>query len=487
MKISLSFLSILFFISISINNPLWAQIPTISIHTDVEILDEPKVPGTFIYTGVNGEIVSSNIGIEIRGGHSQSFPKKTYDIEFWNDATGSESIDVQFGTLREDDDWVLDAMYNEPLRINSFITHKLWLNLNQLYYKDLESKAKPGADVMYVEVSVNGEYQGVYLLSEQIDRSQLKLKKNTDTKIRGELYKGYAWDDAVLFNNPDETPNNNSLTWSGYEYRYPTEIVDWSNVEELINFVANSTDQEFIDDIGNRFDLENLMDYFILLNLPRILDNRGKNIYLCRYDANEPYFFAPWDLDGSWGLLWNGENDPVTNGVLSNNLYDRLILNDVDGFRQKLSNKWWNYRNSLLSDSALEERINEAHQLLVDNGIYEKESDTWDYEYSESDLDYTFDWLEDRLVFLDEYFNDITAVDIVTATSNIAIYPNPAQDFITIDGDFDTSKPVKIYNTFGSLIKEDFISQESRIYIGTLNAGLYVLQLDGLNHGFYKF
>ena len=143
-------------------------------------------------------------------------------------------------------------------------------------------------------------------MSEQIDRVQLKLKKNTDTEIRGELYKGYTWDDAVLFNNPDATPNNNSLTWSGYEYRYPTEIVDWSNAEELINFVANSTNEEFTADIGNRFDIENLIDYFILLNLARILDNRGKNIYLCRYDKDEPYFFAPWDLDGSWGLLWNG-------------------------------------------------------------------------------------------------------------------------------------------------------------------------------------
>ena len=90
------------------------------------------MPGTLVYTGTDGEIISSNIGIEIRGGFSQTYPKKTYDIEFWNDPSGNETIDVQFGDLREDDDWILDAMYNEPLRINSYISHKLWLNLNQL-------------------------------------------------------------------------------------------------------------------------------------------------------------------------------------------------------------------------------------------------------------------------------------------------------------------------------------------------------------------
>ena len=488
MKIRLSYLSVLCFIFFNaVDSTLLAQIPTISIHTDQEIVDEPKVPGTFIYTGVDGEIISSNIGIEIRGGFSQTYPKKTYDIEFWNDATGSESIDVKFGSLREDDDWILDAMFNEPLRINSFITHKLWLNLNELYYKDLESNAKSGADVMYVEVSVNDEYQGIYLLSEQIDRSQLKLKRNTDIQIRGELYKGYAWDDAVLFNNPDQTPNNNSLTWSGYEYRYPSEIVDWTNVEELIQFVANSTDQEFTDDIGNRFDIENLMDYFILLNLARILDNRGKNIYLCRYDNDEPYFFAPWDLDGSWGLLWNGENDSTTKDIMTNNLYDRLILNDVDGFRQKLSDKWQSYRISFISDAALENRINEAHQFLSDNGIYEKEGDAWDYEYSETDLDYLFDWLEDRLEFLDDYFEDITSVNDITASTKFDIYPNPTQEYITVTGDFDSSKPVKIYNIFGELIKEENVTQDSRIYLESLNSGLYVLALEDMRYVFSKF
>ena len=179
-----------------------AQIPTITIQTNDEILDEPKVLGTFTFTDINGEVTTSNIGIEIRGGFSQSFPKKTYDIEFWNDAVGDETLDVQFGDLRKDDDWVLDALYNEPLRLNSFITHKIWLEMNQLYYAEQEPKAKSGADVMYVEVTVNDEYKGIYLLSEQVDRKLLKLKRNDNDVIRGELYKAYDSDDATFLMIP---------------------------------------------------------------------------------------------------------------------------------------------------------------------------------------------------------------------------------------------------------------------------------------------
>ena len=463
-----------------------AQIPSISIQTEGEIIDEPKVLGTFLYMDLNGEIISSNIGIEIRGGFSQSYPKKTYDIEFWNDATGSETSDVQFGGLRKDDDWILDALYNEPLRLNSFITHKLWLEMNQLYYADQEPKAKSGADVMYVEVTINDEYQGIYLLSEQVDRKQLKLKRNNNTGIRGELYKAFDNDDAVFFNDPDETPDNSSSVWSGYEFKYPTDFIDWMNVEELVNYVANSSDLDFSEGIESRFDIKNLMDYFILLNIARILDNRGKNIYLCRYDSDEPYFLTPWDLDGSWGLLWDGSNDTNTQGVLSNNLFDRLIENDVDGFRQKISDRWNSLRTSLLSDEALENRINSTNQFLIANQVYEKETNTWDYEYSESNLEYIFDWIEDRLDFLDKYFNAIT--DVVNQSSlDFSLYPNPAYDSINVRGDFKKNDSINIYNIFGILMeKEDWLSDKQKMSIRELPAGAYILEIKGNRKLFYK-
>lgn len=482
----------LVFLSLAINFSSWtflnAQLPTIVINTNEEIPDEPKVPGTFTYTDGNGVILTSNIGIEIRGGFSQTFPKKTYDLEFWNDPTGSETIDVQFGDMREDDDWILDAMYNEPLRINSFIAHKLWLDMNELYYQDQEPKAKSGADVMYVEVTINNEYQGVFLLSEQVDRSQLKLKKNSSTQIRGELYKAYTWDDAILFNNPDQTPNNNSLNWSGYEYRYPTDIVDWSNIEELVKFVANSSDEEFANEIGDRFDINNLMDYFILLNVARILDNRGKNIYLCRYDVDEPYFFAPWDLDGSWGLLWNGNNDTTTKEPLTNNLYDRLIATNADDFRQNVSDRWNNLRSTLLSDEALSERINSAHDFLFDNGLYDKEESAWEYVYSESDLDYLFNWLEKRIDFLDVYFGDITAVDNIEYAESFGVFPNPTFDFISIKGDHNKNDEVKIINLLGEQIASyRNIDSGDQINVSNLNSGMYILDAGSNKTVFYKY
>ena len=41
------------------------------------------------------DVIVSKIGIEIRGGFSQTFPKKTYDLEFWDDELGNDFIRIK--------------------------------------------------------------------------------------------------------------------------------------------------------------------------------------------------------------------------------------------------------------------------------------------------------------------------------------------------------------------------------------------------------
>ena len=57
------------------------------------------------------------MGIRQRGNLSLRFPKKSYDIEFWNDTISKEKKDLKFEGLRDDDDLILDALYNEPLKV----------------------------------------------------------------------------------------------------------------------------------------------------------------------------------------------------------------------------------------------------------------------------------------------------------------------------------------------------------------------------------
>lgn len=413
----------------------FTELPIITIQSDSMIMDEPKVLGAFTYADED-QVVVSNIGIEIRGGLSQTFPKKTYDLEFWEDEIGEDTQNVQFKNLRDDDDWILDAIYNEPLRIRSHISHKLWLDMHTLYYQDEEPEAKSGADVEFVEIFINGNYNGLYNLSEQVDRKQLKLKKlNDEGEIRGELYKGDKDDASTLFESL--IPFDNTIPeWGGHELKHPDEddVINWENLFNFTDFVINSSDADFNGGIWDEFNKDNYSDHFIFLNLLSAQDNTGKNIFLAKYNTDEPYFYVPWDLDGVFGTDFRGDNRNRTEDILTNGFIDRVIDLNPGDYNACVSNRWSELRSSLLQTQNLISLFEDEYAYLDNNKLYERESLVYpNYDFSQTDLDYLLTWLEERLCFLDMYFG-YTEPCVFTPLFDISSVPTcatPGETFTT--------------------------------------------------------
>ncbi|WP_299779957.1 CotH kinase family protein [uncultured Formosa sp.] len=462
----------------------FTALPLISISTENTIVDEPKVYADFYYAD-DSQILTSKIGIEIRGGISQLYPKKTYDLEFWEDELGDDTRDVSFGNLRSDDDWIIDALYNEPLRLRSYTANKLWLDIHTPTYLDEEPDAKSGADVNYVEVFLNGSYNGVYNLSEQVDKKQLELKSNKDD-IRGELFKGVGRG-ASTFTALPNYDNTNEL-WGGYEVKYPKadEIIDWKNLYEFTNFVMNAPESDFKANIWDRFNRDNYINYFIFFNLIRAEDNTGKNIYLAKYTTDEPYFYVPWDLDGCFGTIWDGSNENITDDILTNGFMSRVIDLNPNNINEEISNRWFALRQDTLTYEALSQSISNKFNDLKSNNIYEREALVYpNYSFSEDDLLYTLNWLEDRLTFLDTYFENVLSTQDHVLNS-ITIYPNPAKHKLNISNYKEIQgQSFKIYNNIGQLSGEGII-ENNYISVEYLQDGLYVLQIDNETFKFIK-
>lgn len=463
----------------------FTPLPIISIETNNIIVDEPKVQAVFTYSD-NEQTLSSNIGIEIRGGSSQSYPKKTYDIEFWDDEMGNLNVDMKFGQLREDDDWILDALYNEPLRLRSYTATKLWKQIQVPYYVNYEPKAKSGADVMYVEMFLNGVYNGLYNLSEPIDRKQLKIKKFNDN-LRGELYKGYTWGASTFTSLPSY--NNNSRVWGGYEFEYPksSEITDWSLLYQFTNFVINSSESEFENDIWSRFEKDNFINYFLFLNLIRATDNTGKNIYLAKYKQGEPYFYIPWDLDGCFGTIWDGTNLNITDDILTNGFLSRVIDRNPKNILIDIANKWFENKNHVFSYASLSESVRQQYETLDNNKIYERESLVYsNYSFEIHDLNYTLDWIQNRLNFLDDYFLMMLSTIDVSITNKITFFPNPATDKIQVDSEVSlTDNFYKIFNANGQTVGSGYLINR-QINIEKLEKGIYYVLLGNVSFKFIK-
>ncbi|WP_073316654.1 CotH kinase family protein [Aquimarina spongiae] len=382
------------------------QLPIIKITIDT-IKDDPKTISKFSFAD-RDTIINASPGIEYRGNISLKFPKKTYDLEFWEDDQ-EESVDLQFGDMRNDDDWVLDGLYNEPLRLRSFLANTLWLSIHQSHYLDQEKDAKSGVDLLFTEVFLNENYIGIYALMEQVDRKLLQLKKYNKKKIKGELFKASSYNGAPSYKAAPKYKNI-FPHWAGYEIEYPYKNykAQWKNIYKFTRFVVKSKDSVFKKKVSKKFNLDNAIDYFLFVNLLRATDNLGKNFYVARYDKKTPYFNIPWDLDGVLGTIQDGKRISTTDDILSNGLFDRLMKTNPDNFRRRLKERWSNLRRQQLSNDNLFEMIQEQYDYFFDNKVYEREQMVWLSGISLQDhFDYMTTWLLNRLQYLDKYFDTL--------------------------------------------------------------------------------
>src|SRR5690606_6876128 len=107
------------------------------------------------------------------------------------------------------------------------------------------------------------------------------------------------------------------------------------------------------------------------LNLLRATDNTGKNTYIGKYSENTKYFYVPWDLDGSFGTIWDGTNDNTTTDLLSNGFYNRLEYDcSSDGFRVNLKNKWLKLRSTVITHNSIMSLFTSNNDYLETNGVY---------------------------------------------------------------------------------------------------------------------
>jgi hypothetical protein len=380
---------------------IFTTLSTISISTIDSILDEPKVFSEIILNDIeNNQAYQLFAGIEIRGGTSQWYPKKSYDIEFWNDSSGIETRKESLFSLRNDDDWHLDAMFVDLSRSRGILGMDTWSSFARSNHLSIESEARLAQRGHLVELIVNNQYTGIYSMNEQLDRKQLQLKKDS-----GLLYKTTSWSDEILFLGIDSEPEA-SLTWEGYELKYPdlAIIENWNPLYNLVNLVAYSGDEEFLNNIDSMLNIDNAIDYWLFINAIQANDNGGKNMFIYRYEMGEPLAFTAWDLDLTFGnknTVWTVNVSDER--IISNNLFDRLFELNANNYRSKVKVRWEQiYTDNLYSD--IVSRLNKKINKINTSGANIRENNRWNIEtdYNQK-LQYIISWLEVRLDYLDNY------------------------------------------------------------------------------------
>jgi spore coat protein CotH len=147
---------------------------------------------------------------------------------------------------------------------------------------------------------------------------------NEHCVLCGENYDSGCFRAAALINESDWTDEIHDVC--------PESIkTSWNNA---IDFVMNSSDDDFKANIENYFDLQSLLDYHIYGMYMCGIDQYGKNQIYMTYDGVK-WIASMYDMDSTWGLYWNGQTllstdysreqyEDQIQGRLGNLLYERI-------------------------------------------------------------------------------------------------------------------------------------------------------------------
>ena len=388
---------------------VWASdLPLLAIAAGDSIADDPKVPARLTLALPDEDAVEVEIGVEWRGFAAQYYEKKNYDLEV-------RGGDIQIPGLRDDDDWVLNGMPDEPQRIRSFLAQQLWLDLARRP-ASFSAEAVMGAGTRYVELLLDGDYRGAYLASEQIDRKQLDLARPTDAGARrGELFKAGFWSEATQW---EAAPayDNAAPAYDQWEQKFPDPDDfgnDYAGLHAALTHAAGTGDSAFVAQLTRYFDLDNLVDYFIWINVTTGRDNRGTNTYAARNAADGPWAIIPWDMDATFGSEWNGTYTPNTDWVMGNRVIYRLMESAWPGFREAAAARYFELRESLLTVAELRRRADAARARLAAFATDERESARWPEYVYELTSDPVVNSFAGRLDLMDDYLGRFL-VDEVT-------------------------------------------------------------------------
>ena len=76
---------------------------------------------------------------------------------------------------------------------------------------------------------------------------------------------------------------------------------------------------------------------------------------------------------------------------------------------------------------------------------------------------------------------DTESVEENIANNNVAMFPNPAKNELTISSEFNGNNEVQIINSVGQVVKEFSFMNETTVNIDELNAGVYFVKVIGEN------
>jgi len=323
------------------------QLPVIHITTEREILWDKRIPCSVDVVTENDSVTWEG-KVKYRGGISSKYYKHSYALKL-------EHRQALCG-LPESRTWILNASYIDK----TFMRHKLCYDLfRQMRPENLAPQCA------YALLRENGHPQGLYVVMQRLNEKTLQLDEDDPAAVVFKEPKLFFPDERMPARTDGE-PNFQEQTFPNFEEEDRNPLID-----ELRNFIVNTPDSTFYAHVGQLFDLQNIIDWHLLILFVNGGDNVLKNFYLYRTDSQTPYRVALWDCDHSFGRDGDNEKNMLERLLQDrqNILFNRLLRSPE--YQKRLSERYGELRQSGIFTYENIERMMQENDPYVRKGLEE--------------------------------------------------------------------------------------------------------------------
>lgn len=437
------------------------------------VASEEYKPATFRMVNSRFDtILSTQVGLRLRGNTSRNHDKKGFKIDF-REYGGEKFYDYKKFNLKPN--------VNDPTLIRELLTLQIYNEMGV-----------PAARTHHTKLFINGEYMGVYLNIEQIDDEFLDLRYGHE---EGFLYKcsygANLKNDGQVFNTVV------------FETEINKDLDNRAELDNLVKVLNNTSDSQF----GVQFQkVFNIDTYLRQLAVEALLGHwdaysyNQNNFYLYYNGETGKFDFIPYDADNTWGIDWvdrdwatrdlnewprNNEPRPLSTRILAIDAYKNNYLY----YLGELMDKYFNeaYLLPLL----------EQYKDVLDEAV---ETDTYygrAFGYTHNDFLNSFEFKTDvnHVDYgLKQYLatrrstalNQVDFPDFVLSSGRpldgpTSIFPNPSlNQYFYLSSSTLVNQQVVVYHISGSQVPVEVLALQHGLYKvimpQSLVTGLYIIE-----------
>jgi len=441
-----------------------------------EIPDEPRItahmglvdngPGKYNFPGDAFNGYDGQIAVELRGESSLDlYPKKSYRIETQTDSGTNNNVSLL--GLPPENDYVLYAPYGDKSLIRNVISYGLYGKMGHYSPR-----------TRFLELVVNGDYKGLYVLTELIkrDRNRVDIAGLTtnDTAYPG-ISGGYIlrvdkrsgmepyeyWESPV----PPGVPGFNYIYYQYYDpgYEELTEAQRNYIRDYMQQFDEVFSSEDFKDPVyGYRpyLDIPSFVDMMILNEVTKDVDAyRLSHYFYKENDLNGGKLVngPPWDYNLTFGNNdFAGDLNRPSNWVYTKfiNIYWWTRAMEDPWFRNRLYCRWADLYAGVLSNKSIQGMIDSC--ITTMGPAVERNFRRWPilgtYIWPNSYVGDSYQdeeaylrlWIRERITWMDSQWAGRCAPvstnpgETIPLPPALRVYPNPSDFtrlYISVSGD----------------------------------------------------